>query len=441
MNFKFFIFFAFLQICAFTQDGFVLNHAKQTKIPFEFINHQIILDVVINDTPLKFILDTGVDETIIFSLDEKDALKINNPTQIKFKGLGSNEPIEGIKTEKNKVSVGSKYQDLEQTLYIIVDQDIDLSAIIGFPVNGIMGYQFFKNYPVAIDYSSKKIIIYQEDSKKLNKKKLKYKGLPIQILRNKPFIETTLTIDEKAEQGKFLLDTGNSDVIWVFNQDFLNTAKGKKIHDFLGKGFSGDVYGHKFRAKETVVLNQKYVNPIITTPDESSIQNIHYVENRKGSFGAGFISRYDVIFDYKNQMYYTSETKRLKEPFLYNRSGIEVVLGGTFFSSEKVSLNPAANSYSIQTTSTNAFDISALNSKMVEKPIYSIQNVRDYSQAKTLGIAKGDIIESINGQEAKNMKLQEIIEILQNTKKTTVRLKLNRKGKIVSVDLPLEDIL
>jgi C-terminal processing protease CtpA/Prc len=67
--------------------------------------------------------------------------------------------------------------------------------------------------------------------------------------------------------------------------------------------------------------------------------------------------------------------------------------------------------------------------------------VRDYSQAKTLGIAKGDIIESINGQEAKNMKLQEIIEILQNTKKTTVRLKLNRKGKIVSVDLPLEDIL
>jgi hypothetical protein len=131
------------------------------------------------------------------------------------------------------------------------------------------------------------------------------------------------------------------------------------------------------------------VNPIITTPDESSIQNIHYVENRKGSFGAGFISRYDVIFDYKNQMYYTSETKRLKEPFLYNRSGIEVVLGGTFFSSEKVSLNPAANSYSIQTTSTNAFDISALNSKMVEKPIYSIQNVRDYSQAKTLGIAKG----------------------------------------------------
>jgi hypothetical protein len=191
-----------------------------------------------------------------------------------------------------------------------------------------------------------------------------------------------------------------------------------------------------------VVLNQKYVNPIITTPDESSIQNIHYVENRKGSFGAGFISRYDVIFDYKNQLYYTSETKRLKEPFLYNRSGIEVVLGGTFLSSEKVSLNPAVNSYGIQSSGQKVtFDISALDSKMVEKPIYSIQNVRDYSQAKTLGIVKGDIIEEINGIEAKSMKLQDIIEILQSTKKTTVRLKLSRKGKIISVDLPLEDIL
>jgi len=438
---KFFFLFFFLYQWGFSQDGFKLFHDKQTKIPFDFINNQIILDVVVNDTPLKFILDTGVDETIIFSLDDKDKLIINNPTPIKFRGLGANEPVEGIKTEKNKIMIGKKYVDMEHTLYIIVDQDIDLTGTIGFPVNGIMGYQFFKNYPIAIDYTSKKIMVFQESSNQLRKKKIKYHEQPIQILRNKPFLETTLIIDGKSEQGQFLLDTGNSDNVWVFNPDFHKNTTGKKIHDFLGKGFSGNIFGHKFRTKNVTVFNQTFINPIITSPDESSIQNINYIENRKGSLGAGFISRYDIVFDYKNAKFYTLETKRLNQPFLYNRSGIEIVLGGTFLSSEKVNLN-TSNNYGTQTAGQHiAFDINALNSKMVEKPIYSIQNVRDHSQAKKLGITKGDILQTINGQESKNMKLQDIIEILQSTNKTTIQLKLNRKGKIIEVDLPLEDIL
>jgi hypothetical protein len=43
------------------------------------------------------------------------------------------------------------------TVYIITDQDFNISSHVGIPVNGIIGYHFFKDHPVLIDYSSKKL--------------------------------------------------------------------------------------------------------------------------------------------------------------------------------------------------------------------------------------------------------------------------------------------
>ena len=66
--------------------------------------------------------------------------------------MGSNKPIEGIKSENNIVEIGEHFRDEFHTLYIVVDQDIDLTATMGIPINGIIGYHFFKNYAISITH-------------------------------------------------------------------------------------------------------------------------------------------------------------------------------------------------------------------------------------------------------------------------------------------------
>jgi hypothetical protein len=438
---KFIILIALLYFSSiFGQNGFQLSQKEQTKIPFEFINNQIIIDLKINQTPLKFIVDTGVEETLIFSLDNKEELQLYDAKPIKFRGLGSDKPIEGIKSENNIVEIGKYFRDEFHTLYIVVDQDIDLTATMGMPINGIIGYHFFKNYAVEINYTAKKIILHQVDSKKLQKRKNKYQKFEIELLKNKPFINTTITFDEDKETGNFLLDTGNSDIIWLFEQSFLNSRE-KKLYDFLGRGFSGNVNGYRFRTQQVIVNNEKFTSPILVIPDSVSIKNVHYIENRKGSLGSGYISRFDVIFDYPNQTFYSIKTNRITQPFLFNRSGIEVVLGGTFMTSEKINLS-ASDSYGNKVSGgVVVFDVNAADSKMIEKPIYVIQNVREKSKAENNGIKKGDIIEKINGKLASNYSLSEIISLLQDQNKSLVYLTLKRINKVFEVEVPLEDFL
>jgi len=53
----------------FSQGHFVIQNKKQTdKIRFKLINNLIILPVEINGVALSFLLDTGVNKSIIFKI-------------------------------------------------------------------------------------------------------------------------------------------------------------------------------------------------------------------------------------------------------------------------------------------------------------------------------------------------------------------------------------
>jgi hypothetical protein len=47
-------------------------------------------------------LDTGVEPTLIFSLDDKDEVKLFDVEKLILKGLGSKDAIDSYKSAKNK---------------------------------------------------------------------------------------------------------------------------------------------------------------------------------------------------------------------------------------------------------------------------------------------------------------------------------------------------
>ena len=63
----------------FAQEGFHFVDGKEkVSIPFKFINNLLFIPIKVNGIELNFLLDSGVEETILFSLEDKKEINFYN---------------------------------------------------------------------------------------------------------------------------------------------------------------------------------------------------------------------------------------------------------------------------------------------------------------------------------------------------------------------------
>ena len=161
MKLIYFICILLISIFISAQNSFEIKDSKKVVIPFKLINNLIFIPITVNGVELTFLLDTGVAETTLFSLENKE-MQLTNLEKMNFSGLGGDLSIEGFKSDHNVGKIGDHFTNNSFSLYIILDQDFNISTHLGIPVNGIVGYHFFKNHPIIIDYTSKKITVYND---------------------------------------------------------------------------------------------------------------------------------------------------------------------------------------------------------------------------------------------------------------------------------------
>ncbi len=433
----FFISFQF----TFCQTGFQFEDKNdKVVIPFQLINNLIFIPILVNGIELNFLLDTGVEETILLSLDDKTEVSFNNIKKIKLKGLGASEAIEGLQSSGN-VLYTNGFKDKDHELYIVLDQSFNFSSHVGIPVNGIIGYHFFKNYAVEINYDRKKIIVRKEISKISKKINKKFQSLPLDIQENKPYCNTMVTIDKNNIEAKLLLDIGNSDAIWLF-QDANRNVKipDKNFDDFLGKGFSGDIMGKRAKISNFQFSNFSFKNPIVALPDTVSVKSISMIRGRVGSIGGEICRRFNMIFDYPNQKLYLRKSGAFNESFTYNKSGITLENSGMQWVPETIKL---ATTYQDNTfdNAGNRAGSSNFKYKFELKPIFSIANIRPKSPAEIVGLQPDDIIISINNTNSTNVSLQKINQLLRSEDDKWLTIEVDRKGQILKFRFLLKDLL
>ncbi|MFV8363465.1 PDZ domain-containing protein [Flavobacterium sp. ZT3P35] len=424
------------------QEGFQFeNGVNKISIPFKLINNLVFLPIKVNGVELNFLLDTGVDETILFSLEDKKEVRFFNTERILLKGLGSQEAVEGLKSTNNILEFDAmKFRN--HMLYIILDPEFNLSSHVGIPVNGIIGYQFFRNYLVEVNYSKKKVVVYRETEKNRVKIEKSYKKIPISIEKSKPYIQSTIVQDNKEIPVKLLIDIGNSDALWLFqNRSELIKVPTKNFEDFLGRGFSGDVKGKRALINKFKITDFKFNNPVVAFPDSVSIKNVNMVEDRKGSVGGEVMKRFTVVFDYKNNQMYLKKNGNYSAPFSYNKSGVEIQQSGLQWIQETlrmetVTLSSSYNDAGGVKVSTNDFKY-----KFLLKPIYEIAYVRPNSPAAIAGLQKGDGIITINNNPTYKRTLQEINTLFKTEEEKSITLEVVRKSKILKFNFQLYNIL
>jgi len=200
----------------FAQNGFYFENGRdKVSIPFKLINNLVFIPIKVNGVELNFLLDSGVEETVLFSLEDKKEVNFYNIEKITLKGLGSEEAIEGLKSTNNNLNVNG-LKSSNHLLYVILDQSFNLSSHIGIPVNGIIGYSFFKNNLVELNYQKKRVVVYQNSERNRIKFEKKFKTIAITIEKAKPYLISSVVIDTAKIPAKLLVDVGNSDAIWLF---------------------------------------------------------------------------------------------------------------------------------------------------------------------------------------------------------------------------------
>ena len=419
------------------QDDFLIEkNKKKVVIPFKLINNLVFIPIKVNGIELNFLLDSGVDETILFSMEDKKEVSFNNVQKIKLRGLGSEEEIEGLKSTNNVLETHG-LKSVNHLVYIILDQGFNLSSHIGIPVNGIIGYKFFKNNIVEINYQKKKVFVHQNNEIVRNNFDKKFKKIPISIERSKPYVIAAAIVDSESIPAKLLIDIGNSDSFWVFENDKIKLPE-KNFADFLGKGFSGDIEGHRAKISKFSLADFDFKNPIVAFPDASSIKNVKMVIDRIGSVGGEVLKRFTIVMDYADKKMYLKKNNKFNQPFSYNKSGISIQHNGLQWVQETVHLETVRINTSIDDNDRRKDDF---RYKFHLKPIYEIVNVRKKSAAEKSGLQKGDVIISINNNRPYKYTLQQISNLLKSEEDLWINLEVERNSVLLKFRFRLEDEL
>lgn len=434
MKFKLLLLGVLFSIFINAQNSFELINTKKAVIPFKFISNLIFIPITINGAELTFLVDTGVAETLLFSLENKE-VKLENVEKIKFSGLGGSLSIDGFKSERNTARIGDAVINTSMSLYIILDEEFNISSHVGIPVNGVIGYHFFKNHPISIDYQAKKITIY-ENADLLKKKIRKYDEFPITIEKDKPYVYADVEMTNEKNSSKLLIDLGNSDAIWLFPTLIKNFVYNRpNIDDFLGRGFNGDIYGKRSRIRNFYLGDFRFEKPLTAMPDEFSIQHVNLVDNRKGSVGSEIMRRFSIVFDYANKKLFLKKNRNFNDPFHFNMSGLDFRQDGLEWGHERVQIETHSS-----TTSTNSvYKGDSFQYKFTLKPLFSISGIRKDSPADKAGLKKDDKVISINRNKASDMTLEAIIELMKSSEGQNITIVVQRKNETLTLSFTLED--
>jgi len=387
------------------QTGFIFEDPKKKNVTINFktSSNLIIIPVAINHSDtLNFILDTGVSYPIITELPFVNNLNLNFLQPITIKGLGEGEKLTAYRSDNNVINIKGLVA-YNQQINRMINENFQISQILGIPVHGMIGFNLFKDYVVKIDYITQKITLIKPQYFSYRKKR-KDIVLPLIFEQSKPFVNTNIVTDKNQDiPVKLLVDTGASDALWLStNSDKRISLPENYIETFLGRGLSGDLFGKKGRIGAIWVGPLVLYEPIVAFPDNELIDQLIGKNDRNGTLGAEILRRFYVTMDYPNKRIILRPNSKFKEEFNYNMSGMEVttpVPGVSFF---------------------------------------LINNIRKNSPADLAGIQENDQIIDLNNINRKTLTLNDINLLFQSHQDKKVKMTVLRNGAAVKTEFVLK---
>lgn len=426
-----------------SQSHFNLTDSEIEKVKFKLIDNLIIVPVKINGVELSFLLDTGVSKPILFNLvNLADSLKINQVETIYLQGLGGGEPIEALKSRKNLFRIGNVI-NVNQDIYVILDESINFTPRLGVPVHGIIGYDIFKDFIVEINYS-KRYLKFHDPEFYEYKTCSKCETFDLSFFNFKPYLTGNVEIEGKHIPVKLLIDSGGSDALWLFEDEELGIHLYDKpfFTDFLGLGLSGSVYGKRSKLNSFSLKSFAIENVNVAFPDSSAITQAKLFSERNGSIAGELLKRFNMIIDYRNGKIRLRKNSMFKKPFHYNKSGIILQQDGIRVVKEQNLQNLFPSTFGKRNESDETSNLINIvkSYRLAVRPAIVIAEIRMDSPAHKAGLKVGDMVLRVNGDDTSKYQLHEVIANFFEDAGKTITIDIDRGGLLMRYKFKLEDV-
>jgi len=383
---------AWVSFGQFKMDG---NRKHSVDIPFKYQGNFIVLEILFNRVfPLRFILDTGAEHTLLTKREFADILDIPYRKQFKIVGSDMQTVIYANLITGVHLDLGG-LTSLQHNMLVMEEDYFQLEKMIGTEIHGIIGADLLRYYAIKIDYQ-KKVLTFT-DPYHFKKPPKKFREYPIEITRNKPYVIAPITLESgQVVEAKLLMDTG-AGLALILNT---NTHPDLELPDNvivgnIGTGLGGFLEGFMGRIKSYELAGFELENIIVNFQDISATSvDTTLVNSRNGILGNSILSRFHIITDYNNQRIFVKPIRRLrKKKFNYDKSGLTIMAAGK------------------------------------ELNDFVVTSVLANSPSKEAGFKSGDIIRSINGIPTQIMSLQNALNFLHRKSGKKIKMTIERDGK------------
>jgi hypothetical protein len=362
---------------------------KHVNIPFRIIRNLVIIELKINGKgPFNFVLDTGVGLMLITDPNLIDSINIVNKRTLRIAGLGEGGEYLAYVTPVLDIDMPG-LESYDVAAAILKKDPFDLSSYAGIPVHGLLGYEFFNNMAIKIDFADSTITVSRPKDIRLFKKG---NIIPITIEDRKPYINANITLPNGTKKtNKLIVDLGAGHPLSLEYIAEKKELPQNCIAANLGVGLTGPIDGFIGRVKEIELGRFKVKEVIASFPndDDKAPKSI----SRDGSLGVGTLKRFTLIFDYPDKLLYLKPAANYNEPFEHDMSGLEYYAAG--------------NGY-----------------KRVV-----ISRVEPGSAGDLIGLEKDDELLSINFKPISDMTLEQIDEIFKSKNNRGILLEVYHDKK------------
>ena len=382
------------------------NRRRAVIIPFEWQSNLIVVPVSINNSDtLNFILDTGISMNMITDPDVARDLDLKYVRKVNVLGVGQGSALEARVSVGNRIRLpGVKAEG--QNVVVLSEDMLQLSSYVGMPVHGIFGFELFRNFVVKIDFRTRQITLYKPET-------YRYRGrgqqIPIVIEDTKPYLYASATYADNREVPiKVILDTGAGHALSL-DVDTRGDIQlpDKIIRAQLGRGLNGIIHGSLGRLEKVKIGTFELQHVITSFPDTNSLAGqVARNLKRQGNIGCELLKRFTVIFDYSRKHVILKPNRRFyREKFERDMSGMEIKAEGNDYRK------------------------------------FVISNIQANSPAEVAGLQEGDEILSLNDHVAADLRLSDVIKVLQRGEGKTVKMFVKRTNGLIYTEFKLKRMI
>ena len=364
-------------------------------IPFELVVRHIMLKVRINNSrSLSFVFDTG-DKVCVVDTEVAKELGLKTEGQLRVGGAGADTLPASYVKEATWTLPGLEGFSQPVGLTFPLGR---MAARFGHDFDGIIGSDFIRQFVIEVDYQNRVLRLY-------DKQQFSYSGvgesIPIQLnQQGYPIIEGEVTpLTGEPIKGKFVLDLGSGGSLVLMSPvvaDHNLLANGAKTIKALGVGGAGgQSTGQIGRVKSLQLGHFAIANPFtLFSQDKAGAMATHALVGNIGQMIAG---KFRVFLDY-------GRNRIILEPNSTFADAMDRAISGIVLTTEGK-----------------------------DRATVRVSDVLEDSPASEAGLQRDDIVVSVDGKPASELKVTKISEMFERSQ--TYKLTIRRGEQTMQVSL------